>query len=89
MIWEGKPDLKFYKENFEKKFLERSREEYDAKAKKQISELAAPDYLRWGDECLSHEEKYCDEILDESTREAIINDTEKVLITDRNTEIIN
>jgi len=82
--WSGKADLGFYKDQFEAPFLKRTVDEYDEKAKTKVAEMTAPDYLKWADECISHEEHYCDEMLDESTRAILMDKVETELITKRN-----
>ena len=82
--WSGKPDLEFYRTQFEKPFLQRTITEYDVKANAKVAELTAPDYLIWADECISHEENYCDTMLDPSTRSILMDVVEQELITKRN-----
>ena len=74
--WSGKADLEFYKQNFEAPFLVQTVKEYDVKANQKVAELTAPDYLRWCDSCIQHEEEYCDTMLDESTRSILMDKVE-------------
>jgi hypothetical protein len=87
--WSGKADLEFYKTQFEAPFLARTVQEYDVKANAKVAELTAPDYLKWADECIQHEENYCDTMLDQSTRAVLMDKTETELITKRNQQIID
>jgi len=87
--WSGKADLNFYKTEFETVFLKRTTEEYDVKALNKIVDLTAPDYLRWADECIQHEQSYCDTMLDPSTRAILMDKVETELITKRNQQIID
>lgn len=87
--WSGKADLQFYKSQFEKPFLERTIVEYDQKANSRVAEMTAPDYLTWVDECIAHEENYCDTMLDASTRAALMDCVEKELISKRNQQIVD
>jgi hypothetical protein len=51
--------------------------------------MTAPDYLKWADECIQHEEEYCDTMLDPSTRQPLMDAVEQELITKRNQQIID
>ena len=57
-FWQGSKDLAFYEKEFEIKFLDKIREEYEKKATKWISECKALEYLKLVDNAFEHVENY-------------------------------
>lgn len=86
--WEGTKDLSFYNEQFEKHLIKRALKEYHSKASAKIAEFSAPEYLKWADQCFQHEEGYCDTIFQPETRDKLMKAVVNVLITQRNTQIV-
>ena len=83
-FWEGSKNLAFYEKEFEINFLVKTREEYDNKATKWISECTAPEYLKLADNVFEHEENYCTNLLQAETKPKLIKRVEQELISKRN-----
>lgn len=87
--WEGSINLSFYDNEFEHYFLSASKEEYDRKAQQWISICSAPEYLDLVDKAFSHEENYCNTLLQPESRPKLMSRVEHELITSRCKQIVD
>jgi len=69
--------------------LSASKEEYNKKAQKWISSCSAPEYLGLADKAFSHEEDYCQNMLQPETKNKLMKRVENELISSHNKAIVD
>lgn len=73
LAWKGRENLEYYKENFEKAFIEEAKVYYDNKSAGWLAAYSCPEYLQEAKRALEEEEERADKCLDQSSKNTLIN----------------
>ncbi|OMJ79173.1 hypothetical protein SteCoe_20874 [Stentor coeruleus] len=72
LLWTGSPSLIIYHEEFEKAFLEKSKEFYISKSQQWITSMSCPEYLHAANQAFVNEERRLQQYLDPSTKDPLM-----------------
>lgn len=79
-VWLGIKNLVFYTEEFETPLLRATQQEYQQKAAQWIGTSTAPEYLTLADQVFTHEEDYCEKLLQQESKSRLLSVVELELI---------
>eukprot|EP00826_Nyctotherus_ovalis_P047005 TRINITY_DN5357_c0_g1_i4.p1 TRINITY_DN5357_c0_g1~~TRINITY_DN5357_c0_g1_i4.p1 ORF type:complete len:571 (-),score=227.42 TRINITY_DN5357_c0_g1_i4:413-2125(-) len=83
LIWQGKQDLQYYKDMFEKEFIRQTSDHYKKKAEEWMQNCSCPEYVEQASFALKKEEEKVLNFLDKETSPKLLDALEVVLIEDK------